>query len=109
MYFAPQPKRKQLRDKAYLEWLRKEPPLIAGTGDTVAHHLKLLGNGGMRIKPPDNDCIPIPDSIHQQIHSSGRRGGEKNVLLNEHHYTIEMLRDICDSYRRIYLRTLAQR
>lgn len=105
MYFEPQPKPTTLRDPKYLKWLAQQPPLIAGTGDTVYHHVKLLKSGSMGKKPSDDDCIPIADSVHQQIHSSGRRGGEKNVLLKQHHYTVEMLRDICDTYRRIWERT----
>jgi hypothetical protein len=102
----PQPKQKQWRSKEYLEWLRNQPPLIQGTGETVSHHIKLFGNGGTGIKPPDDDSIPISDSIHQRIHSSGRRGGERNVLLQEHGYTIESLRDLCDAYRLVWERTL---
>ena len=104
MYFNPQPKTEKLRDQKYLDWLRSQPPLIAGTGETVYHHLKLFKSGSMGKKPDDRDCIPISDSIHQLIHSSGRRGGEKNVLIKQHHYTVEMLRDICDAYRRVYCR-----
>jgi len=102
----PQPKPNTVRDKKYLEWLSKQPPLIAGTGDTVCHHVKLLGSGSMGKKPSDTDCIPISDSIHQRIHSSGRRGGERYVLLKEHGHTLESLRDLCDAYRRVWERTL---
>lgn len=104
----PQPKPKRWRSKPFLEWLKKQKPMIQGSGDTVYHHIKLFGNGGSGIKPPDDDCIPISDSIHQLIHSSGRRGGERNVLIREHRYTVEALRDICDAYRRIWERTLVR-
>ena len=102
MYFNPQPKDYYLRDQGYLDWLKGQPPLILGRGDTVYHHIKLFGRGGTGIKPPDDDCIPISDSIHQRIHNS--KYGEKRVLLKEHRYTVEALRDLCDAYRRIYLR-----
>ena len=100
----PQPKQKRLRDKKYLAWLQKQQPLIMGVGDTVCHHIRLFGGAGMGIKAPDNDCIPISDSIHQKIHSSGRNGGEKNVLINQHKFTIDILRDLCDAYYREYCR-----
>ena len=60
-------------------------------------------------KPSDTDCIPISDSVHQLIHSSGRRGGEKNVLLKEHKFTKEMLRDLCDTYYRVYQREMTKK
>jgi len=104
MCFNPDPKPTTIRDKGYLEWLKDQPPLILGTGQTVYHHIKLLKSGSMGKKPSDTDCIPISDSIHQQIHSSGRNGGERNVLIKQHGFTVEMLRDICDSHYRIYLR-----
>ena len=108
MYINPQPKPTRLRDKKYLDWLKDQPPLIAGQGDTVYHHVKLFGNGGRGIKPPDDDCLPLAKSVHDLIHSSGKRGGEKQVLLRQHKYTIEILRDLCDAYYRVYQREKAQ-
>ena len=108
MYFEPQPKPTTLRDPKYLKWLAKQPPLIAGTGDTVYHHIKFFKSGAMGKKPSDTDAIPIAHSVHQQIHSSGRNGGERNVLLKRHKYTVEILRDVCNAYYRVYCREVGK-
>jgi len=94
--------KKNLRDKKYLKWLSAQPPHIPGWGDTVYHHVKLFCNGGVGIKPPDNDCLPVAFSVHDEIHQYG----EKEILINRHGYSVELLRDICDTYYRIYKRTL---
>ena len=99
-YFQPQPKTKNWRSKKYLGWLAKQPPLLAGRGDTVYHHLKLFRNGGTGKKPPDSDAIPIADSVHRAIHQYG----ERRVLCEGHGYDKGMLRDICDTYVRIWER-----
>jgi len=101
-------KEKRVYSKSYLKWLRSQPPLIGGTGQTVCHHIRLFKEGGVGLKPPDTSCIPIADSVHQQIHSSGRNGGERNVLLKRHKYTVEILRDVCNAYYRVYCREVGK-
>ena len=94
----PQPKEKRWRSKAYLKWLEKQVPIMGGTGDTIYHHIKMFGGGGMRIKPPDDHCIPIPSSVHEYIHQHG----EKSVLFGTYGYTKEHLRSICREYRKLW-------
>jgi hypothetical protein len=96
----PCPKQKAFRSKAYLNWLRKQPvpSRIWGTGDIVYHHIKMFGNGGTGIKPPDNDALPIPDSVHRRLDSAGH--SERSVLLEETGYSVEDLRGFCDKYYR---------
>lgn len=90
----PCPKEKYFRSKPYLTWLRKQMPLICGTGPNEAHHLKCLGHGGTGIKPPDNLCIPIPQSVHYEIHFYG----ELRILNEKHGYNCDQLRKVCETY-----------
>lgn len=90
----PQPKNKPLRDKKYLKWLITQRPLISGDGDTVAHHLKCLGGGGTGIKPPDNHCIPLPESVHRDVHQYG----ERTVLDGTYGYNLKALEQIAAEY-----------
>jgi hypothetical protein len=94
----PQPKPKAFRSQAYLNWLKDQPvpSRIFGTGDTVYHHVKMFGNGGMALKPPDNDALPIPDSVHKRLDDIGN--SERSVLLEETGYSVEELRALCDGY-----------
>lgn len=92
-------KKKRLRDQKYLDWLAEQPPLVMGAGDTVYHHLKMLGGGGTGIKPPDDHCIPLADSTHKDVHHYG----ERRVLCEKYGYTDKLLRYICDRYRTNYL------
>ena len=97
----PQPKPKAFRSQAYLEWLRTTQPICAGFGTVEAHHCKLFQNGGMGIKPPDNDALPVPWSVHQRIHSEG----EQQVLVVEAGLTVVQLRkradDLFERWQRI--------
>ena len=95
----PDNKKKTLRDKGYLVWLSEQPPLVMGFGDTVAHHVRLFGNGGTGIKPPDDDCIPLSDSTHKDVHHYG----ERRVLFERYGFTVKDMRVICDRYRAEYL------
>ena len=98
----PQPKDKNFRSKKYLNWLKEQPPLIWGTGQTVYHHLKCLNSGGIGLKPPDNHCIPISDSVHQELH----RYGELNVLDGRYGYNREYLKEAAEKYYKQWLKTV---
>lgn len=54
----------------------------------------MFGNGGMGIKPPDNDAIPIPWSVHRDIDNSG----ERTVLCERFGFSLEELRRVADGY-----------
>jgi hypothetical protein len=98
--FRPCPKTKALRDKKYLKWLAAQDPLIGGWGDTVYHHVRMLGNGGVSQKPPDNDCIPIADSVHRDIHNCG----EITILVETYELSLDEIRQVCDGYYAKYLK-----
>jgi len=94
------PKHKNIRDRSYILWLRNQPSLIPyGTGDIVPHHIKMFGGGGIALKPPDDHCIPIYQSIHDDI----GQNGERSILCRKYGYTYDMLWSACMEYRRRYL------
>jgi len=91
---TPFPKPEYFRSKVYLDWLRKQMPICVGFGATETHHLKILNGGGTGIKPPDNHCVPVPWSVHKDIHQRG----EKQVLLIDAGFTVEELRTMADRF-----------
>ena len=68
---TPMPKHPPLRSPPYRKWLRGQPCILTGMGPCDGHHVKLLGNGGLSIKPPDTDCIPIIHRLHLRLDSPG--------------------------------------
>ena len=63
------PKDKAYRNKKYLEFVRKQPPLLHGYGDIVSHHVRIDGNAGVGMKPGDNWTIPYYKSTHDSFHA----------------------------------------
>ena len=66
-------KPKSLRDSKYLEALRAYPCAVTGrfaSGDesVVAAH---IGVGGVGIKSPDNEVLPMLASVHDECHQRG--------------------------------------
>ena len=94
----PQPKPKAWRSKEYLEWLRKQRPFIGGSGQTVYHHLKMFHGGGIGVKPPDDHCIPVADSVHKRIHQYG----EYTTLCVTYGYSKAFLKSLCRNYRQLW-------
>ena len=67
--FNPQPKTKAWRSKEYLKWIREQPVIIPGQGETVAHHVRIDCNAGTSLKPSDYYCVPIPKIVHDNFHA----------------------------------------
>jgi len=65
------PKPKTLRNRKYLDWLCTQRCIITNCIPTEPHHIKLFGGGGMGIKPPDTDAIPVLHHVHHNIHQHG--------------------------------------
>ena len=63
------PKTKAWRSNKYLEFIRSQPVLIEGQGETVFHHVRIDGNAGTGLKPGDNFTIPIPKLVHDAFHA----------------------------------------
>jgi len=56
----------------YLNWLKTQPcanPRCEGFGgDVVPAHQRILGNGGVGLKPPDEDALPLCTNCHHKEH-----------------------------------------
>ena len=58
--------------KKYIEWLKTQPcanPHCKGFGgDIVPAHQRILGRGGIGMKPPDEDALPLCVRCHHEEH-----------------------------------------
>ncbi len=57
------------RSESYLAFIRTKPCLVCGRR-SVAHHEKLK-QGGMGIKPPDNQAVPLCVECHEDQEHEG--------------------------------------
>ena len=61
------------QDKEYLGWLRTQKCCYqycpGGGGDIIPAHMRILGNAGTGIKPPDRDALPLCFWCHAQEHA----------------------------------------
>ncbi len=59
-------------DKKYLEWLKSQlcsnPKCPGIGGDIIPAHMRILGNAGIGIKPPDRDALPLCFFCHTAEH-----------------------------------------
>lgn len=53
-------------NKAYKEFIKKQPCCITGQFDVDPHHTKSVGSGGS-----DLTLIPLTHELHQECHSIG--------------------------------------
>lgn len=60
------PKNPPLRDRAYLDWLRDQPCIVTQLTPCEPAHLRLLGSGGMGMKPGDDRAVPLYWELHRQ-------------------------------------------
>lgn len=65
------PKSQPIRDRKYLDWVRTQPCLVTGRADVEPAHLRLLGEGGVGMKPGDNLVLPLHYEIHRRQSSEG--------------------------------------
>jgi hypothetical protein len=66
----PQPKSKIFRSEKYKRFIRSLPCCVCGRPESEAAHQK-LGEGGMGIKPPDTQCLPLCHECHTKEHQMG--------------------------------------
>jgi hypothetical protein len=60
------------RNADYLDFVRSLPCTYSGLHDgVVAHHCRILGGGGMGLKPSDYRCVPLTEVQHRQLHQMG--------------------------------------
>lgn len=76
------------RDKTYLDLIRSQKLRCAVSGrpstpddKIVPAHIGIAGKG---IKSPDNECLPLKDSLHRRQHS-------QQVTMSAHEFWIEVL------------------
>lgn len=72
----PCPKPKTVRSPKHLARLRKLPCCLSGRwpseySPTEAHHVKMLGGGGMSKTPPDDHALPLNIDLHRLLDSPG--------------------------------------
>ena len=62
----PQPKQKNIVDKAYREWLRKQPCCVCGmvNGVVVAHQRHKSDANGFNVTPSDTYALPLCNYCH---------------------------------------------
>ena len=61
-------KPKQLRDRAYLDWLRTQPCLFTGEREVEPAH---IGTAGKGLKIGDDQAIPLAWRLHRLAHQTG--------------------------------------
>lgn len=83
------PKNKAWYSKSYRDFIKKQPVLISGQGQTVPHHLRIDNNGGTGLKPSDTFCIPLPKLVHDSFHA----GTESDREFLERH-NIDIYREL---------------
>ena len=62
-------KQKPFRSQKYLDWIRTQPVLVQGQGETVYHHVRIDGNAGTGTKPSDTFSVPLPKLVHDAFHA----------------------------------------
>ena len=74
---VPQPKPHTPRDRPYLDWLRTQPCAACSRPPPCdpSHH----GRGGVGIKAPDHDAIPLCRSCHNYWHDHRRIVGRTDL------------------------------
>lgn len=74
-YPKPGPRKKRKRkgeDKDYLAWIRTQPCARCGQqAPSEPAHQRCLGHGGISMKPPDRETIPLCNGCHRLEHTMG--------------------------------------
>ena len=65
------PKSQPIRDRKYLDWVRTQRCIVTGRADVEPAHLRLLGAGGVGVKPGDDLVLPLHYEIHRRQSTEG--------------------------------------
>lgn len=79
------PKPVRMKDRAYLDWIRRQPCLV----DYVvaqAHHTRSVGAGGS-----DFRSVPLCHNHHRKLHRMGRSSFEEKHRLDLNEEVIRLL------------------
>jgi len=85
-------KRKRIKDKAYLTWIRELPCLFCG-GVSEPHHVPPESEASVGLKTDDTRALPFCYRHHQEYHNRGRHTFEQKYQIN-YEYLIERLNKI---------------
>ena len=95
-------KQKAFRSKKYLKWISEQCCAACGHWPPCdPAHQRILGGGGMALKPPDNHVIPLCRDCHQAEHSNGVTA-VWGVTANERRCFTEHIQRLCDQYFKSY-------
>lgn len=61
---------KQWRSEEYKQFIREQPCLNCGSGESIPHH-EGCGKGGVSLKAPDSHCLPLCYNCHFLVHHKG--------------------------------------
>lgn len=79
------PKPSRLKDRAYLDWIRRQPCLIDHVA-AHAHHTTAVGAGGS-----DYRAVPLCPKHHMEAHRLGRSRFEERHRLDLNEEVIRLL------------------
>lgn len=92
-------------DKKYRLWIRQQP--CAGCGRftenyIAAAHMRILGRGGMALKPPDKDLLPLCTLPGIDCHGKEHRGAITFFKQGTKSKTKEYVQKLCDEHIKRY-------
>lgn len=88
-------KRKPIRDKAHLQFVRELPCLVCDyPPPSDPHHLKSGTDGSMASKPSDSFVLPLCRTHHTELHNRGEKTFFNGQVGDARHLTVALY---CDS------------
>lgn len=57
--------------RSYLDYLRDQPCIVTGKRDVEPAHLRLLGSGGVGLKPNDSRALSLYWELHRRQSTEG--------------------------------------
>ena len=100
-------------DKKYTDWIRTQPCAKCQRKPVVVAHQRILGGGGMGLKPSDYDALPLCNECHHYEHQYGYvslwwdvdkdRNGIFRVYTSLKQECAEKVSQICDKHMEGYL------
>ena len=91
------PKAQIVRDRKYLDYLQNQPCIVTKKRDVEPAHLRLLGSGGMSLKPSDARALPLYWELHREQDNKNGEGMFWVRMANEHPMFLwEMLIEVAE-------------
>lgn len=95
------------RSERYLRYIRGQDSCLSWAGGlpqavptpahpvSIAHHVRLGGNGGVGIKPSDYRTVPLTDLEHRALHQRGEKSFWREAGLDPDQIIISLLIVYC--------------